>query len=113
MHVDPFLGRRLRERPDAFADRVLKDLSSATGNRLEAGVAQARNHVPHRPLRDLLQKVDLRRGESVEVDRRKVLSDESKHVLVKRERQGRVHASLEKKAGAAEIERLLELFAYT
>ena len=70
-----------------------------------------RDDVAHRPLRDLLQEVDLGRRERVEVDRREGPPDVSEHVLVERERQVRVDAALEQNAGPAEVDRLLDLLA--
>ena len=72
---------------------------------------QPRDHVAHRPLRDLLEEVDLGRRERVEVDRRKGLPDVPEHLLVEGERQLRVHAALEQHARPAEVDRLLDLLA--
>ena len=87
VHVHPLLGRRLGQRPDALAHRVLEDLGAAAGDRLEAGVAQPRDDVAHRPLRHLLEEVDLGRRERVEVDRREGGPDVAEHLLVEGERQ--------------------------
>ncbi len=78
------------------------------GMRVEPGVAQARERLPHGQLRAARDVLDLGRGERVQVDPVALL-DRAEEVLVVVDPEVGVVAALHQDAGAADRERLLDL----
>jgi len=108
MHFDPVIGRRL-EAADAAPHIVVQDLGPAAGNRIEAGVPQPGDGVANTQLADLGNVHDLGRGETVAPDLGKAVLDGAQQIFVPLDLQVGVQAALHEDAGAAEVERLLDL----
>ncbi len=106
-HVEPLGGLRLLRRDDV-AHPVNQDLAAAARDRVEAGVAQARERLPDRQLRAARDVLDLRRRERVQVDLVALL-DAPEEILVVVEREIGMVPALHEQAGPAERERLLDL----
>ena len=90
------------------AHAVDEDLAAAARDRVEPGVAQARERVGDRQLRAARDVLDLRRRERVQVDRVARL-DRAEEILVVVDAEVGMVAALHEQAGAAERERLLDL----
>jgi hypothetical protein len=105
--VEPFLRLRLLRRDDR-ANSIHEDFRAATGDRVEPGVAQARERLRGRELRAPRDVLDLGRRERVEVDRVALL-DRAEEILVVVDPEVGVVATLHEQPGAAERERLLDL----
>ncbi len=105
--VEPLVRGRLLGR-DVAAHGVHEDLGAAAGQRVQTGVAQAREHLARGEPGELAQVHDLGRAEAVHVDGVAGL-ELAQHALVPLERQVGVHAALQKDRRALEIERLLDL----
>jgi len=94
---------------DGLADAVDENLPAPPGQRAEPRAGQPFEHLPQRTLRDLGERVNLRRREAVHVDLGEVRLDVPEQVLVPLQRQGRMHAPLEQDLVAPHGHRLVDL----
>ena len=106
-HAEPLGRLRLLGRDD-LAHAVDEDLGAAAGQRVEARVAQAREHVGRRELRAPRDVLDLGRRQRVQVDRVALL-DRAEQILVPVDVEVGMVAALHQQRRAAERERLLDL----
>jgi hypothetical protein len=106
-HAEPLGRLRLLGRDDV-ADAVDEDLAAAARDRVEAGVTQTCQRVRNGELRAARDVLDLRWRERVEVDLVALL-DRAEEVFVVADVEIGVVAALHQNAGAAKVERLLDL----
>ena len=104
---EPLRGGRLLRRDD-LADAVDEDLGAAAGDRVEPGVAQARQRLGDRELGAAGGVLHLGGRERVQVDLVARLDRREEILVVVHPEIGMV-AALHEQAGAAERERLLDL----
>ena len=102
------LGRLRLLRRDDVADPVDEDLGAAAGQRIEAGVAQARQRLRDRQLRAPGDVLDLGRRERVQVNPVALL-DRAEEILVELDAEVWMVTALHEERGAADRERLLDL----
>src|SRR5581483_7794013 len=105
--AEPFARLRLLRRDD-LAHAVDEDLRAPARNRIEPGVAQARERLGNRQLRAARDVLHLRRRERVEMDLVLRL-DRREEILVVVDSEVRMVAALHEQARPAEGERLLHL----
>ena len=106
-HVEPLRRLRLLRRDDV-AHAVDEDLAAAAGDRVQAGVAQARERLPDGQLGAARDVLDLGGRERVQMDLVALL-DRAEEVLVVIDPEVGMVAALHEQAGAAHRERLLDL----
>ena len=104
---EPLRRARLLGRED-LAHAVDEDLGATSGQRVQAGVAQAREHLGRRQATRARDVLDLGRRERVQVDRVALL-DAAEEVLVPVDREIGVVPALHQHRGPVELERLLDL----
>src|SRR4051812_24395154 len=106
-HREPVVRLRLLRR-DLLADAVDEDLAAAARDRVETGIAQARDRLPERELAAPCDVLHLGRGQRVQVDLVASL-DRAKEIFVVVDREVGMMAALHEQPGAAEGDRLLDL----
>ena len=102
------VGRLRLLRRDDVAHAVDEDLRSASGDRVEARVAQPRQCLGDRELGAACDVLDLGRREHVQVNAVPLL-DRAEEILVELDAEVRVMAALHEERGAADRQRLLDL----
>ena len=90
-------------------NRIVQNLRAAAWNRIEARVAKPRNGVAQAEPADIRDIRDLGRGEAMQMNREPLL-DRAEKILVPLDLEVRMQSALHQHAGAAQIERLLNLF---
>ncbi len=109
MHVHPVLCEAFETR-DAEAHFVVQDFGATPGDGIEPGIAQARNRVVDRNSVQLGEVQDLRRGKAMQPHLRKALLDAAHQRFVPLQLQVWMQPALHQDAGAAELDRLADLF---
>src|ERR1700723_3223559 len=109
MHVFPFGGAGFEPR-NARTNFVVENFRAAARNRIESGIAQARDRIAHRKPRNLGDAQNFRRRKTVQMHLRKFLLDRAQHVLVELNPKIRMQAALHQHTRAANLDHLPDLF---
>jgi len=105
--AQPFFGVAFKA-GDTLADFVVKNFGAGAGNGIEAGIAEPGNRVADGNVRNLGDIQDFRCGKHVEVDL-EVLLNGAEKIFVPLDGKVGVKSALHQDAGAAQIERFLDL----
>jgi hypothetical protein len=79
MHLQPIGGEAFQAR-DFVADFVVENFRAAAGNRIESGIAQARNRIAQAQIAVFGDRQNLRSGVAVQVNLREALLDAAQHL---------------------------------
>src|SRR6185437_9131265 len=103
MHQNPFVGSTF-EASDALADIVVENFRTASGNGIEARVAEAHDGVAHGEAAVFRNGQNFRGGEAVEPDLRKTLLDAAEQALEPLDLEVRMQTALHEHTGSAHLD---------